>query len=40
VADQFMGLLGNTNFLVMLVVIGLGGAIWFWRKKNMEEHGV
>ena len=40
VADQFMGLLGNTNFLVMLVIIGLGGAIWFWRKKNMEEHGV
>lgn len=39
-ADQLMGLLSNTNFLVMMAVIGLGGAIWFWRKKHMEEHGV
>lgn len=40
VADQFVGLLGNPNFLTMAAVIGLGGAIWYWRKKNMEEHGV
>ena len=40
VADQFAGLLANPNFLIMLAVIGLGGAIWFWRKKHMEEHGV
>ena len=39
-ADQLMGLLSNTNFLVMMAVIGLGAAIWFWRKKHMEEHGV
>lgn len=40
VADQFVGLLGNTNFLFMLVIVGLAGAIWYWRKKNMDEHGV
>ena len=40
VANQFSGLLGNPNFLTMAAVIGLGGAIWYWRKKNMEEHGV
>jgi lysozyme len=39
-ADQFAGLLGNPNFVTMAVVVGLGGAIWYWRKKNMDEHGV
>jgi lysozyme len=39
-ADQIMGLLSNTNFLIMLAVVGLGGAIWWCRKKHMEEHGV
>ena len=40
VADQFMGLLSNPNFVAMAAVVGLGAAIWFWRKKNMDEHGV
>jgi len=40
VADQFMGLLGNTNFVIMVAIIGLAAGIWFWRKKNMDEHGV
>ena len=40
VADQFMGLLGNTNFVIMVAIIGAGAAIWYWRKKNMDEHGV
>ena len=40
VADQFMGLLSNTNFVIMVAIIGAGAAIWFWRKKNMDEHGV
>ena len=40
VADQFMGLLSNTNFVIMAAIIGLGAAIWFWRKKHMDEHGV
>ena len=39
-ATQITGLLGNTNFLIMLAVVGLGGAIWWFRKKHMEEHGV
>jgi lysozyme len=39
-ADQLMGLLHNSNFLIMAAIIGLGAAIWFWRKKHMEEHGV
>jgi len=39
-ADQLMGLLHNSNFLIMAAIIGLGAAIWFWRKKHMDEHGV
>ena len=39
-ANQIMGLLSNTNFLIMLAVVGLGGSIWWFRKKHMEEHGV
>ena len=39
-ADQLAGLLANPNFLGMLAIIGLAAAIWFWRKKHMEEHGV
>ena len=40
VANQFSGLLSNPNFLTMVAIVGLGGAIWYWRKKNMDEHGV
>jgi lysozyme len=40
VANQFAGLLGNPNFLTMVAIVGLGGAIWYWRKKNMDDHGV
>ena len=40
VADQFVGLLGNPNFVAMAAVVGLGAAIWYWRKKNMDQHGV
>jgi len=38
-ADQFMKLLSNTNFLIMAVIVGLGAAIWYWRSKNMEKDG-
>jgi lysozyme len=38
-ADQFTKLLGNTNFLIMVVIVGLGAAIWYWRSKNMERDG-
>jgi len=39
-ANQLAGLLSNPNFLTMVAIVGLGGAIWYWRKKNMDEHGV
>jgi len=39
IADQFMKLLSNTNFLIMAVIVGLGAAIWYWRSKNMEKDG-
>jgi GH24 family phage-related lysozyme (muramidase) len=39
-ANQIMGLLSNINFLIMLAIVGLGGAIWWFRKQHMEEHGV
>ena len=39
-ATQITGLLGNTNFLIMLAIVGLGGAIWWFRKQHMEEYGV
>ena len=39
-ADKIMMLLHNPNFLIMGGVIGLGLAIWYFRKQHMEEHGV
>ena len=39
-ADQIMGLLHNTNFVIMIAIVGLGAAIWYWRKQHMEAHGV
>jgi uncharacterized protein HemX len=38
--DVFLNLLKNPNFLLMLAVVGLGAAIWYWRKQHMEKHGV
>jgi hypothetical protein len=35
-----MGLLGNTNFLIMTAIVALGAASWYWRKQHMEMHGV
>ena len=39
-ANQLVGLLSNPNFLIMSAIIGLAAAIWYWRKKHMEEYGV
>ena len=36
----FLNLLSNPSFVVMVVVVGLAGTIWYWRKKHLEEHGV
>ena len=35
-----MGLVSNPQFLMMAAIVGLGAAIWIWRKKHLEEHGV
>jgi lysozyme len=39
-ANQLVGLVSNPNFLIMAAVVGLGAAIWWFRKQHMEEHGV
>lgn len=39
-ADQFASLLHNTNLLIMVAIIGLGAAIWYFRKKHMEKYDV
>lgn len=38
--DTVLGLLHKPSFVIMVVVVGIGGAIWYWRKKHLEEHGV
>jgi lysozyme len=38
--ETVMGLLGNQQFVIMAAVIGLGAAIWYWRRQHMEVHGV
>lgn len=40
VFGQISGLLTNPSFLMMVTIVIIGGAIWYWRKKNMEEHGI
>jgi lysozyme len=35
-----MNMLKDTNFLIMVAIVAIGGAIWYWRKKHLEEHGV
>lgn len=38
--EQLLGLLKNPNFVMMLLIVGLGAAIWYWRNKHLEAHGV
>jgi putative chitinase len=40
VFDQIMNLIRSPNFLIMVAVVGIGAAIWYWRSKHMQEHGV
>lgn len=35
-----MSMLKDPNFLIMVAVVGIGAAIWYWRKKHLEEYGV
>lgn len=37
---QVQGLLSNTTFDLFLVIVLCGAAIWYWRSKHLEEHGV
>ena len=30
----------DMNFLIMVAVVGIGAAIWYWRKQNLEKHGI
>lgn len=39
-ANTLVGLFSNPNFLIMAAIIGLGAAIWYFRKQHMETHGV
>jgi len=38
--STIMSMLKDTNFLIMVAIVVIGGAIWYWRKQHMEEHGV
>jgi GH24 family phage-related lysozyme (muramidase) len=40
VLTQVTSILKSTNFLIMIAIIGISAAIWYWRKKHLEEHGV
>ena len=37
---QVQGLLSNTTFDLFLVIVLCGAAIWYFRSKHLEEHGV
>ena len=37
--SQIVTLVQNTNFIVMVAIVLIGGAIWYWRKQNMEKDG-
>ena len=34
------GLLHDKNFIMMVILVGLGCAIWYWRSQHMKEHGI
>lgn len=38
--EKIVSLSSNTNFLIMVVIVGTGAAIWYWRHKHLQEHGV
>lgn len=38
--NSIINMLKTSNFLLMVAIIGIGAAIWYWRKRNLEEHGV
>ena len=36
---QIVALFQNFTFLILLAIMAIGGAIWYWRKQNMERDG-
>ncbi len=38
--EAAVALLKNPQFLMMAAIVLAGAAIWFWRKKHLEENGV
>jgi GH24 family phage-related lysozyme (muramidase) len=38
--DTVLDLLHKPSFVIMVVIVGIGAAIWYWRKQHMEAHGV
>jgi lysozyme len=40
IVDVFTSILSGPNFLILVAIGALAGAIWYWRYRNMEEHGV
>lgn len=39
-ASTLVGALSNTSVLIMLALVAIGAAIFYWRKKHLEEYGV
>lgn len=39
-ASTLVGALSNTSVLIMLALVAVGAAIFYWRKKHLEEYGV
>jgi hypothetical protein len=38
--DVLTSVVSGPNFLILVAIGALAGAIWYWRYRNMEEHGV
>ena len=38
--DVLTSIVSGPNFLILMAIGALAGAIWYWRYRNMEEHGV
>jgi putative chitinase len=38
--QTLMDLAQKPSFVIMVAIVAVGGAIWYWRKKHLEEYGV
>jgi len=37
---QFQGILSNVNFDIMIGIVLIGAAIWYWRNQHMQDTGL